>query len=219
MVKKNISDIEKGVGLVRGFLPAIMDMLRERNVPPFEAMHRLVTAEGRATLAKLVAVIEADWRAGQPVPATPPKPPEPTIIEYDLTVDYSKTVEQMLKAGEYHGYADPSITTRDFSVEGEGVVRRKAKLVYFGREISDDAFDAWCKAHGKRCGSMLETLTFGAVYKSLRHEFPIVSSQAAQVHGCRNVVYLFGSVAVRNADLYWSVGDWLRNRRFLVFDK
>lgn len=222
MAKKNISDIEKGVGFVGGFLPAIMDMLRERNVP-FEAMHRLVTAEGRATLAKLVAVIEADWRAGQPAPAAPPKPPEPepepTITEYDLTVDYRKTVEQMLKAGEYDGYVDPNITTGNFPVEGTGVVRRKAKLVHFGKDMSDAAVDAWCEARGKRRGTALEQLAIGAAYKSLQREFPIVSGQAAQVSGHRVVVYLSGRGAVRDADLGWTGYGWNRGCRFLVFDE
>lgn len=214
MAKRSISEIERGVGFIAGLIPALMEIARELGVP-FEAVYRLVTAEGRATLVKMVQVAHQDWLASQPVAVEP----GPAILQYDLTVDYGKTVEQMIKMGEYDGYVDPNITTRNYPIVGRGVVQRKALLVHFGRNMSDEAFDTWCAANNKVRATALEILAFGAAYKLLQREFPIVSGQTAQIDGLRGVVCLGWSVGRRDVLLVWTDNGWYGFCRFLVFDK
>lgn len=66
--KKNVSEIERGVKHLRGLATGIMNVARERNTP-FEAIYRLATPRGRATLEKMVEVAFEDWSAEQPKPA------------------------------------------------------------------------------------------------------------------------------------------------------
>lgn len=214
MAKRSISEIERGVGFIAGLIPALMDIARELEVP-FEAVYRLVTAEGRATLVKMVQVAHQDWLASQTVAVEP----GPAILQYDLTVDYGKTIEQMIKMDEYDGYVDPNITTRNYPIVGRGVVQRKALLVHFGKNMSDEAFNAWCTANNKVRATALEILAFGAAYKLLQCEFPIVSGQTAQIRGNRYVVCLYRHDGRRDVGLSWTGHEWSGICRFLVFDK
>lgn len=65
MAKKNVSEIERGVGYFMGLATGLMNIVRERETP-FEAIYRLATPRGRATLEKMVDVAFADWSAEQP---------------------------------------------------------------------------------------------------------------------------------------------------------
>ena len=60
MSKKNASAIESGAGYFQGFITAMMDIARDNKVP-FEAVYRLAKPEGRATLAKMIGVANADY--------------------------------------------------------------------------------------------------------------------------------------------------------------
>ncbi len=60
MSKKNASAIESGAGYFQGLITAMMDIARNNKVP-FEAVYRLAKPEGRATLAKMIGVANADY--------------------------------------------------------------------------------------------------------------------------------------------------------------
>lgn len=64
MGKKNVSDIERGAGFFQGFTASLMDVARERRMS-FEAIYRLATPAGRATLERMVKVAYDDWLAEQ----------------------------------------------------------------------------------------------------------------------------------------------------------
>lgn len=222
MAKKIISDIEKGVGFIGGFIPALMNAMRSLDVP-FEAAHRLVTEDGAATIIKIAQVIKDDWLASQPksAPAVPVEY-EPTLTPFEHTFDYGKTVEQLLNEGEYDGFVDrANITQKNFPVTEKGVVKRKGDYVHFGKNMSDAAVDAWCEKHGKRRGTAHETLTIGAADKPLQRKHPVVSGQAARFGGRRRVVYLVEDDRQRRVYLGWIVDDcpWHSSVRFVVFDK
>lgn len=65
MAKKNVSEIEKGAGFFTGLITELMAVVREKEAP-FAVVYRLVTPEGRKTLAKIVDIAYADWQAEQP---------------------------------------------------------------------------------------------------------------------------------------------------------
>lgn len=75
MAKKNVSEIESGVGYFMGLATGLMDVVRGKNIP-FEAIYRLVTPSGRATLEHMVETAHADWLAEQPKP----KPRDTSVI-------------------------------------------------------------------------------------------------------------------------------------------
>lgn len=67
MAKKGVSSIEKGAGYFLGFVTTLMNVARQKAVP-FEAIYRLGTEGGYATVVKIVDVAHADWQAEQPKP-------------------------------------------------------------------------------------------------------------------------------------------------------
>ncbi|MEK7459407.1 MAG: hypothetical protein AAB663_03315 [Patescibacteria group bacterium] len=222
MAKKIISDIEKGVGFIAGFIPALMNAMRTLEVP-FEAAHRLVTEDGAATVVKIAQVIKDDWFASQPKPTpTAVVEPEPTLTPFTHTFDYGKTVEQLLTEGEYDGYVDrANVTQKNFPVTEKGVVTKSGHYAHFGKNMSDAAVDAWCEKNNKRRGTAHETLTIGAADKPLQRKHPVVSGQPARIGDGRRVAYLCESDGQRGVGLGWIGGDddWDSSCRFVVFDK
>lgn len=67
MAKKDVSSIEKGAGYFLGFITALMNVARQKFVP-FEAIYRLGTEGGYATVVKIVDLAHTDWLAEQPKP-------------------------------------------------------------------------------------------------------------------------------------------------------
>ncbi|MCR4256230.1 MAG: hypothetical protein NUW08_00830 [Candidatus Uhrbacteria bacterium] len=68
MAKKNVSEIERGVGYFMGVITNLMDIVREQEIP-FEAIYRLATPAGRKTLESMAHIAWADWQAEQPKPS------------------------------------------------------------------------------------------------------------------------------------------------------
>lgn len=60
MAKKHVSEIERGVGYFMGLVTNLMDVVREKEIR-FEAIYRLATPAGRATLEKMVVIANTDW--------------------------------------------------------------------------------------------------------------------------------------------------------------
>jgi|GEM_PF-2264136 len=67
VAKKDVSSIEKGAGYFLGFITTLMNVARQK-VVPFEAIYRLGTEGGYATVVKIVDVAYTDWQAEQPKP-------------------------------------------------------------------------------------------------------------------------------------------------------
>lgn len=73
MAKKDVSSIEKGAGYFLGFITTLMNVARQKKVVPFEAIYRLGTEGGYATVVKIVDIAYADWQAEQPQPVEQPQ--------------------------------------------------------------------------------------------------------------------------------------------------
>ncbi|GEM_PF-2923046 len=58
--KKDLSDLERGVGLIGSLIKNLMDISRELGVP-FEAIHRLATPAGQKTLERMMGIAHQDW--------------------------------------------------------------------------------------------------------------------------------------------------------------
>ena len=139
---------------------------------------------------------------------------------YPLTVDYSKTFEQMIAAGSYD-WVSSDITSEHFPVKGTGEIELEGQLIHYGRNMSSEAVLADLDQRGLRPATMAELLAFGAKYPELQRQFPIVElgSVWQSPDGDRDVGCLGRGGRGRGLRLGWFEDDWYADCRFLAFRK
>ncbi len=148
---------------------------------------------------------------------------QPKNDEIVLSVDYSRTVQEMINAGKY-GWTNDNITEKHFPLPTElngKKVSVSTKLFHFNRPInSQDAIKEMDKA-GYRPATLAELLALGEKQPELQKEFPIVAlgSLWADARGRRSVPYLLVHGYERRLNLYWFVLDWYVFCRFLAVRK
>lgn len=139
--------------------------------------------------------------------------------EINLIVDYSRTVQEMINAGNY-GWTNSDITEKHFPLPTEingKQVSVSTKLFHFYLSISSkDAIAEMDKA-GYRPATLTELLALGEAYPELQKEFPIVAlgSVWRDGGGDRRVPVLRFSDYRRKLFLNWFDGDWPDDYRFL----
>ena len=139
--------------------------------------------------------------------------------EITLTVDYSRTVQEMINAGNYE-WINSDITAKHFPLPTElngKKVPVSTKLFHFNRSISSkDAIAEMDKA-GYRPATLAELLALGEAHPELQREFPIVALgsvwRVAYVN--RNVPVLSFDDYRRRLILVWFGHGWGGRCRFL----
>ena len=136
-----------------------------------------------------------------------------------LSVDYSRSLEQMIAAGHYD-WTNSEIITKRFPVVGNGVEQFEAKIFHFDRDISSEkAVDA-IKAAGWEPGKIEHLLFFGEKYPEEQRKYPIIAlGSVAGVDGHRYVPCLSRNDRERDLHLNWWDLDWLDDYRFLAVRK
>jgi hypothetical protein len=139
---------------------------------------------------------------------------------FKVTVDYSKSLAEMIKAGHY-GWVNDAIVADHFPVQGEGQNEVEVALFHFNRNISSDDAIAEMEKAGYRPARIEELLALGASQPELQKEFPIVAlgSVWQDPDGDRDVPYLFCGDAKRGLDLRWFESDWGVLYRFAAVRK
>ncbi len=138
--------------------------------------------------------------------------------EFNLMIDYSQTLEQMIAAGRYD-WPNSEIMAKRFFVKEVGKIFLKAELVHFNRNISSGGVVFELRKMGKRPATIEELLAFGAQYPEIQREFPVVAlGSSAWICG-HFVTYLYGDGFKRCLRLHGRGGWWGVSSRFLVFDK
>lgn len=142
---------------------------------------------------------------------------------YTVSVDYGKTVEEMVSSGRYDQKND-NITSKNFPVNGNGVVTLNLELVHLSRVVNSDGVLSYMEANGLRPTNLAELLAFGATYPEVQREFPVVcldKETSSWVHPCgrRNVPYLSRDGSDRMLNLDWFGNDWSAHCRFLAVRK
>ncbi len=133
-----------------------------------------------------------------------------------LTVDYSRTLQEMIVAGKYD-WKDSNVTEKNFpKVSGDKNVF--CKLFHFNRSISSKEAIAEMDKTGYRPATLFELLALGAKYPGLQHQFPIVAldSVLTGVDGDRRVPPCLRVCGWRELGLVWSDRDWSDDYRFLA---
>ena len=140
--------------------------------------------------------------------------------EYLVTVNYGKTLEEMVSAGQYDWSRD-NINSTNFPITGEGVVEVNLELVHLNKVVSTDEVMAYLEANGLRAVTLEELLAFGAKYPEIQREFPVIAIGSSWVGpgGDRRVPYLGRSGSERSLSLFWDDDDWRKICRFLAVRK
>ena len=139
--------------------------------------------------------------------------------EITLTVDYSRTVQEMINVGNY-GWTNSDITEKHFPLPTElngKQVSVSTKLFHFNRSISSkDAISEMDKG-GFRPATLAELLALGKAHPELQKEFPIVAlgSVWRDASDDRLVPVLSFGGSRRRLGLNWFDSDWLVRYRFL----
>ena len=138
--------------------------------------------------------------------------------DYTVSVDYGKTVEEMVASGRYD-WSNGNITSKNFPVNGTGVVTVALELVHLNKAASSGAV----LAHLKDNGTLAELLAFGATYPEIQREFPIVcldkGSSWVDPGDYRDVPYLDRDGSDRKLSLDWFDCVWDEDCRFLAVRK
>jgi len=144
----------------------------------------------------------------------------PTPSTYQVTVDYSETLEEMIAAGRYDT-RNNNISAEHFPVQGTGKVDVELHLVHLGRDASTDAVLAELDRRGLRPARIEELLALGAKHPNLQKEFPIVAlgSVWRGWFGLRSVAYLEGWRGGRRLGLGWGGPGWGGRCRFAAVSK
>ncbi|MEK7384088.1 MAG: hypothetical protein AAB262_12495 [Elusimicrobiota bacterium] len=231
MAKKNVSEIERGVGYFMGLATGLMDAVRERHIP-FEAVYRLVTPVGRKTVESMVELAYADWQAEQPKPVEQPESghpyrggPQNGNAPFSAPIVYVQPKFEELKR-RFPAYVNPDYKGKRFDpIERCKAVSKENREVAFeyvhmDRDASTDEVLAEMDRKGLRPALYEELLGFAEKYPDEQRKFPIVAlGSEADVSCLRHVAFLWDDDDGRHLDLIWVDGDWDGDCRFLAVRK
>lgn len=138
--------------------------------------------------------------------------------EITLTVDYSRTVQEMINAGNYD-WTNNDITVKHFPLPTELSGKKvpvSTKLFHFNRSISSkDATSEMDKA-GYRPATLAELLALGEAHPELQKEFPLVALGSVWRYARvdRLVPFLYFVLIKRELHLHWFDYDCSDSFRF-----
>jgi hypothetical protein len=140
-------------------------------------------------------------------------------MTYPLTVEYKRSIEQLVKAGKYD-YANSDITTANFKNEDVFDSKSEAILFHPDEAIESDEILTRFEKEDLRPATLRELLAFGAKYPNVQCEFPIIAlGTVVRLDGDQLVAYLGRDDARRGLHLGWFDGGWSQRCRFLAFRK
>jgi len=139
---------------------------------------------------------------------------------YTLTIDYNRSVEDGVKAGQYD-YANSDITSKHFPTERMGMPEVAVELIHFNRDISTDEAIHELDRMGYRPADLHELLALGEKYPDLQREFPVIAlgSVWQKPGGFRSCAYLDGNDSRRYLYLDWVDFRWDDYCRFAAVRK
>jgi len=138
---------------------------------------------------------------------------------FPVTVDYTKSLDEMIKAGGYD-WKNEDITAERFPVKGEGTAERKLVLVHLGRDATTDEALAEMKRRGLKPAGIEDLLAFGAEYPDEQRKLLIIvlASSWVDADGRRGFPDLDEDAGLREFDLRWNWDGlrWRGDCRFLA---
>ncbi len=146
---------------------------------------------------------------------------EKTVVG-SVTVDYSKTLDEMIAAGSYDS-TNSDINTVHFPVKGKGAVPINLEIVHFNNaELRTSEVEDRLDRMAYRTATLPELLAFGAKHPELRRQFSIIALGSSWFDDdVRHVPYLDEHGGERKLSLIWTISGsrWSGHYRFLVVRK
>jgi hypothetical protein len=140
-----------------------------------------------------------------------------------LPIDYTKSLEQMIVAGNYD-WKNDDLTAQRFPIVGEGVVEYEFRYFHFNRNVSSEtAVDLIKKEDSENPwepAKIEHLLTYGENIPEEQRKFSIVAlGSVGEVYGLLLVPCLYKVGSMHHLSLGRWVGDWHGRYRFLVVRK
>ena len=203
--KKEKSAIVRGAGLLTSIFTGLQKEVNKRGGDE-EDIHRLTIPEGEELIGQIAELIV---KAGYP-----------RKQDFKITIDYTRILERMIKAGNYD-WVNDDITADRFSVKGEGRQELIITLFHFNKTMSSDKVKSEMEKQGFRPAKVEELLALGEKYPDLQKEFPITAlgSVWQNPHGNHSVPSLYWPGVKRALALGWLEGGWSAGWRFAALCK
>lgn len=137
---------------------------------------------------------------------------------FNITVDYSHSLEEMIKSGGYD-YINSYIIEKNFSLNGRGIHKFSAVIFHFENvSMSPDAIIVEMNKRGYRPAKIEELLAVGKNHPNIQRKFPIVAMGSIWKRTLvrRRVSYLGGSDENRILSIYRFNVGWRSVYRFLA---
>lgn len=144
---------------------------------------------------------------------------KPLVKEFDLVVDYSRTVREMVNAGNYD-WINSDITEKNFPLPTElsgKKISMSSKLFHFNKDISSEDAIFEIKKAGYYPATLAELLALGENHPELQREFPIVGlgSVLYNVIDFKPVPVICSNDNERKLSLPWLDREWSDDYLFL----
>lgn len=139
------------------------------------------------------------------------------ISTHKFKVNYDRSIEDSVKAGNYDRISD-SITDKRFSSSTEsGVKEVEGAIYHFNKEIPSQTVIFQMERDGYRSATMKELLAFGEQNPELQRRFPIAAlGSVAEIRGYRRVGLLDKDGSTRCFYLIFFDCDWSDHICFLA---
>lgn len=139
---------------------------------------------------------------------------------YPVTVDYSKSLKQMIKAGKYDR-VNEDISYKNFKLAGVLSATKDVFLMSYDETMSSEEVEKDLDKKGMRACILPELLALGAQYPELQKEHYIVAlgSRWCDPHSLEYVPVLSGLDGNRELRLLLSGSEWSQHARFAAVAK
>ncbi len=139
---------------------------------------------------------------------------------YTLTINYTRSVEDGIRAGKYE-WSSSDITSSHFPSEETGTKEVSIELIHFGRDMETNEVLSELDKMGLRPATLKELLTLGEKHPDLQREFPIIAlgSVWRDPGGDRDCACLGRDDSRRRLHLLWIGRRWDDYCRFAAVCK
>ncbi len=146
--------------------------------------------------------------------------PNKAINLYTLTINYTRSVEDGIKAGKYD-WSNSDITSSHFPSDETETKEVSVELIHFGQDKTTDEVLSELDKKELRPATLKELLALGEKCPDLQREFPIIALASVwrDPFGDRRCAYLYRFGSRRDLDLSSIGGRWDVYCRFAAVRK
>lgn len=194
--KKGASGLVSALGTLMAIFTKLVEKARNAGLND-EDFHNLAKPEGDPLLDRIVQMM---------VEASNPK----TMLTdtFKVTVDYTKSLDDMVEIGKFGWHADETINSEHFPFDAripEEIEINLVHLVHLGYDATTDEVKTELDKMGLRPATLPELLALGAAHSELQRKFWIAASGSGWEYpgGLVDFPLLVEDIGGRGLDLRW----------------